>query len=647
MQARMKKPICKFAFFAACAFWIAGCQTPAVKSVAVPGADRSVAQAERLARQKEHAPAAQAFEESAARQNGDLRNRLLLRAAREWARASDLSRAQALLQQIGEQLPPAELTLRRIVAAEVALLAHQPDRALSELERIPAPPSRQDAPEILALRSRALFAYGRPLGAVLAALDREQLLNSATDIESNRRMVWDGIVQNAASGANLQAPPGASRTAAGWLELGRAALALSRNPFAAQTPITEWRAKYPEHPANELLNRYVLPQLDASLVYPEQIALLLPLSGPQQTSGAAVRDGFLAAALQHQDGRRPTIRIYDTVNGAAAAHRQALADGARFVVGPLIKEDIAQVLTATTSEAAPPIGAPSAPMLALNSALEYAPNSAANGATAASAIYQFALDPTDEAEQAAERAIADGKRHAAILSPNNEWGQRVSAAFSKRFTDLGGAVAASQGYDPASKDYSDPVKTALLINESLARAAKLSALLGIKIETEPRVRADIDVIFLASEPAPGRLIIPTLRFNLVSSLPIYAISNIFDPDSTANAELNGVMFTDIPWIIAPDDAAAQMRQTLAQYWPARMRGARSRLFAFGFDAYRLIPALQAHTAQLAASALPGMTGMLSIDSTGRVHRQLEWARILDGRALPIATPAVAAQVGAR
>jgi len=41
-------------------------------------------------------------------------------------------------------------------------------------------------------------------------------------------------------------------------------------------------------------------------------------------------------------------------------------------------------------------------------------------------------------------------------------------------------------------------------------------------------------------------------------------------------------------------------------------------------------------------AVPGMTGVLSVDDKGRVHRELDWARVSDGKAVPLAASATAA-----
>jgi outer membrane PBP1 activator LpoA protein len=65
----------------------------------------------------------------------------------------------------------------------------------------------------------------------------------------------------------------------------------------------------------------------------------------------------------------------------------------------------------------------------------------------------------------------------------------------------------------------------------------------------------------------------------------------------------------------------------------RARG-RGRLYAFGFDAYRLVPLLKAGRFGR-EHAVPGMTGLLSVDEHGRVHRELDWARVSNGKATPL------------
>jgi outer membrane PBP1 activator LpoA protein len=94
-----------------------------------------------------------------------------------------------------------------------------------------------------------------------------------------------------------------------------------------------------------------------------------------------------------------------------------------------------------------------------------------------------------------------------------------------------------------------------------------------------------------------------------------------------------VIFPDMPWVISPDSVSTDLRTALSRYWPVRARG-RGRLYAFGFDAYRIVPLLKAGKFG-SDHAIPGMTGLLSIDEHGRVRRELDWARVMDGKPVPL------------
>jgi uncharacterized protein len=600
------------------------CTPPVTQPGREPTDRRLVTQAEKLSRDGDHRGAAQAYEQAAAQAPGELRDRMLLRAAREYLRADQIDQASALLKQVSTTLPGADFALRAAVASEINLQQQHPEKALAELDRIPQPLPREDASELLALRARALFALNRPAAGITTALERERSLNGQDEVRANQRLIWQGLQQSAAGNADFSAPPGASATVTGWLDLGRAALTAARNPFTANEDLTDWRGRYPTHPANSLLNEDVLPNLGVGLAYPPQIGLILPLSGRQQGSGVAVRDGFLAALLQQEQSQRPMVNVYDSAEmGATTAYRRAIADGAQFVVGPLTKDDVTAI--ATSGE---------------TSVLTLALNQTADESNVPSLMFQFALDPEDEARQVAQRVTADGRMRGLLLLPNNEWGQRVFKAFDTELKTLGGTIAAMRFYDPAARDYSQPITQLLLIDESRARSNALSATLGTRLEFEPRRRGDAQFVFVGAQPVQGRSLRPALRFHLAEDLPVYATSDIFEPDTEANSDLEGVIFPDMPWVISPDAVSTQLRTALSKHWPVRARG-RGRLYAFGFDAYRLVPLLKAgkfgneHT-------VPGMTGLLSIDNKGRVHRELDWAQVAGGKPNPLSTAATTA-----
>jgi len=607
---------------------LAACTTPAIQPQP-PDGERQASHAQKLSHEGRHGEAAKAYEILASQSTGELRDRLRLRAAREHVRAGQNEQASALLQQVATRLPTADFILRAQVAAELALQARRPQQALAELDRIPKPPPRDVADEILALRARALFASNRPAAALDAALQRERGTSlSPQQLRANRRLIWEGLQRSAAGNADFTPPAGAGATLTGWLELGHAALITARNPFTAKEDLTRWRSRHPTHPANSFLNEEILPQLGAGLDYPAQIALVLPLSGRQQAFGMAVRDGFLAAMLQQEPSRRPMLNVYDTAQmGALTAYRRAIADGAQFVVGPLTKDEVAAIANS---------GETAVLTLALNQLA-----SGANTGGAPPLMFQFSLDPEDEARQVARRALADGRRRGLVLLPNNEWGRRLFSAFDIELKAHGGAVAGVRFYDSSQRDFSQPITQLLLIDESRARANALSSVLGTRLQFEPRRRGDAEFIFIGAQPVQGRSLRPALRFHLSEDLPVYATSDIYQPDDRANNDLEGVIFPDMPWVISPDAVSTQLRDALNRHWPVRARG-RGRLYAFGFDAYRIVPLLKAGKFG-EMHAISGMTGLLSVDEDGRVHRELDWARVSGSR--PVALGASRATAG--
>jgi outer membrane PBP1 activator LpoA protein len=605
---------------------LAACETTTTGGPPRPNTNRQYEQAERLSREGNPREAARQFEQVALQSPGELRDRLLLRAAKEYLRADDADRATAILKQVNPQLPTRDAVDRALVSGDLQLRAGRADRALSELNQIPQPLPQDALSEILSLRSRALFAANRPAAGVMTALDRERTLSSQQDQRANQRMIWEGLQRAASANADFTAPAGSNSVVAGWLDLGRAALIAARNPFTAKNDLNEWRTKYPTHPANAFLNEDVLPRLGVGLEYPPQIALVLPLSGRTASSGIAVRDGFMAALLQQEASRRPQLHVYDSAAmGATTAYRKAVADGAQFIIGPLVKDDV--VALAASNEV-------SVTTLALNQLAE--------DATAPSLMFQFALEPEDEARQVAQRLAADGRMRGLVLLPNDDWGQRVFRAFDSELKTLGGTIAGMRFYDTGSRDYSTPITQLLLTDESRARANALNAMLGQRLEFEPRRRGDAQFIFMGAFPAQGRSLRPALRFHLADDLPVYATSHIFEPDAQANADIDGVLFPHMPLVISPDSVSTELRSTLSKYWPARSRG-NSRLYAFGFDAYRLVPLLKAGKFG-SSNAVPGMTGLLSVDSKGRVRRELDWARVSEGKPVPVGAPLAASSL---
>jgi outer membrane PBP1 activator LpoA protein len=336
------------------------------------------------------------------------------------------------------------------------------------------------------------------------------------------------------------------------------------------------------------------------------IALVLPLTGRMAAAGTALRDGFLAAWFRADAQARPELRVYDTGPGATDAYRRAVADGAGVVVGPLAKEDVQAVAR---------IGERTVPTLALNALPD--------GEPVPPRFFQFALAPEDEARQVAARLVAEGRRVGVALVPAGEWGARVYGAFQAALEAGGGAVVAKQNFGPQTMDYSDLITALLGFDDSKRRHQQLVATLGMPLEFTPRRRDDVQFVFVAGQPTQGRLIRPQLKFHYAGDLPVYATSDVFDPNPSANEDLEGVSFPDAPWMISDDAAVAAVRDEVQVLGAQNVRR-RGRLYAMGYDAFGLAGQVAGFTAP---APLDGLSGRLTLGQDGRVQRTLAWATI--------------------
>ena len=386
----------------------------------------------------------------------------------------------------------------------------------------------------------------------------------------------------------------------------------------------------PRAPAQAVRYRDLKARITAALAHappppgPEgesgpHIALLLPVTGRAATPAISVRDGFMTAYYQSPAADRPRVRVYDTgTQSVAEALALAQRQGADFIVGPLTREEVV---------AAADFPGTRAPLLALNflPAEHVAPQR----------FYQDALSPEDEARLAARRILEDHHRHGVALVPAGDWGTRVLAAFRQELTAGGGDLIGTAQFDTARTDYSGPITEVLRISDSVARYKRLESVLGTKLQFEPRRRGDIEFIFAPAQASIERLLRPQLRFHYAGDIPTYATSDAFEPELHANDDLDGLMFPDMPWMLGGDLADA-VRSVTHEAWP---NGGpyRGRLFAFGFDAFRLAQALRRQGVAGSVS-VDGLTGRLSIDSERRVRRELGWAQLHNGevRLLPAA-----------
>jgi uncharacterized protein len=554
--------------------------------------------AQHLVQTGKHAEAAQAYAELATLEPATHDNYQML-SAEQWLAAGNIGAAKQAFAAVSAEARTKLPASRALVAAEIAYAENDGARAIHELDQIPVPTSADQAQNYWWIRGRSAFITAHPVEGTRALVERERWLTDPAALRANRTELYERIRSAAEHGQSLKAPPKTDPIVLGWLELGPVAVSLARDPMRATAALNNWKRLYPQHPANDSVLASATTQIAAATEFPDQIALLLPLSGRAEAIGAAVRDGFIAAYLEQDPAKRPRLRIYDvTAATVAGAYNQAILDGAGFIVGPLTKEDVAAVV---------PLCNGRIPVLALNF-LGESVSTPAN-------FYQFALSPEDEARSVARRVAADGRLNGVVIAPANEWGNRVAAAFADELSHLGGSVLDSQHYETAQADYADVIKQVLQVRV-------------VKGEP-PTHRTDAAFVFVAAGSAGvARQILPQLKFHYAGDVPVYSTSDSFEPDASANSDVDGMLFPDMPWMVADDPVTAQIRDGVRAAWPART-ARRDRLYAFGFDAYRLMPALRSK-ATSQPGQISGVTGKLHLDEHNRVHRDLDWAQIKNG-----------------
>lgn len=428
----------------------------------------------------------------------------------------------------------------------------------------------------------------------------------------NHDLLWQTLMQLSHQELNELEQRAVDPTLQGWYSLASISKNHQANLNKQLAMVDHWARNWPEHPASLRLPADL--QLLRHLVenQPQQVALLLPLTGKLEQASIAIRDGFMAAYFDaaEKGEQLPVVRVYDTNSMSAdQAYTQAVADGAEAVVGPLEKESISELALR-----------PELPVPTL--ALNYADTPYADQEQ----LYQFGLAVEDEAQQVAQQAWQDGNRRAMVFAPTSNWGDRSVDTFRETWQELGGDVIQDFRFG-GNEDYLGVIASALHITESKQRTRDLQRMLGRNMEFEPRRRQDVDMIFLVAHPQQARQIKPTLAFHYAGDVPVYATSQIFSgQDPASNQDMNGVRFTTLPWFFA---GSSPEKQALEKH--ANTAAAYQRLYALGVDAYHLYPRLR-QLREVTQARYYGYTGALSLNPENKIQRQQTWAQFKGGTA---------------
>ncbi|WP_266160330.1 penicillin-binding protein activator [Dyella silvatica] len=567
-------------------FALTGCIPPAAVQRS-PAETASALNADAMAKQGQFDQAAQAYL-TLAQQAPARRDHYLLLAAEAYRQEGALDRAMPLLAEIKrKQLDRDEPVRLDLLQAEVALNQHDAAHALqlTTQPNVPVPAPLQL--RLLELRARAMEGSGDFWGAARSRVEMDAQL-SGLDHAQNRKQIL--ALLNKLGVAPLKQRAAAMQPSdrmLPWIDE-----ALTQLGVAVARP----------QPTLEQQVGTLQPGSDANVregyKMPGKIALLLPSSGNYAAAGAAISEGFFAAYADasRNHAPRPPVRVYDsggTPASAIKAYQQAVDDGAQLVVGPLTRGEVSALFGMNPL----PV-----PLLALNH-----PD---DKSLPSSGVSEFGLLPETEGAQSADHMIERGIHSAYVIVSNEDYAQRAANAFKAELEARGGSVAGMGTLSSNSVNFANTI--------SGLNAADASSDAGI---------------FISMRPQQARLLLPQLKLARVN-LPVFATSHIYAgvDDAGANRDLDGVEFCDSPWLFNAQPGLPN-HEDVANQLPAA-RGMSARLFAFGMDAWNLVPYvdwLHEHP----GSYLPGATGQLTADQFGRVRRVMVWAKFQDGVAHPL------------
>lgn len=307
------------------------------------------------------------------------------------------------------------------------------------------------------------------------------------------------------------------------------------------------------------------------------------------------------------------LKIYDTTSQPMSQLlAQVQQDGATIVVGPLLKENVEEVMKSNTS----------LNVLALNQPgkVENRPN-----------LCYFALSPEDEARDAARHIHDQGKQTPLLLVPRGALGDRVVSAFADEWLKLGGGTVLQQRLGSTAELKSGVNGGGISLTGSPVSTlpSSVDISLGSPSDVPFSSGGSIDAAYIVATPEQIGYIKPliAMRNGSQSNVTLYASSRSAQGTSGPDfrLEMEGLQYSEIPMLAGSNPAL--MQQALSA---VRNDYSLARLYAMGADAWSLAN----HFAQMRQSPgyeLNGNTGDLTATPDCVINRKLSWLKYQQGQ----------------
>tara|TARA_B100000686_G_scaffold106915_1_gene113987 strand:- start:505 stop:2439 length:1935 start_codon:yes stop_codon:yes gene_type:complete len=412
----------------------------------------------------------------------------------------------------------------------------------------------------------------------------------------------------------LKQQPDMTKDDIAWIDLAQVSSDAAWQLEALRRDLDNWSADYPGHRATAIATA-LRPALCAS-PSPASIALLLPMTSPFTKAASAFHDGFMHLHDGDRPASRPLVSLYDfgeDTESIGDVYRTAVEAGADLVIGPLGRDAVSNLMAHSTM---------TVPTLLLGSD---------NTPKAPNAFF-VDLSRRSEAQSLVTHARSRGLKHALVLYTLTQATKAAADAATQAWQDQGGIITDTVIVDSTRSDFSEMISRMLGLSQAEEQTKTLQSVLtdALPITVLPRIRQDLDVIFLFADQNTARLLKPQIDFHHAGKLPIYSQNAVFTgtPDPVNDLDLEGILFSDMPWFVRRTGRFERSDNTLTG--TARYQGSGiDRLFALGMDAYRLgcqIPKSPANSAW----RYVGASGTFSLQNDGIIQRHPDWVIFRQG-----------------
>ncbi|BAT45158.1 penicillin-binding protein activator LpoA [Escherichia albertii] len=616
----------------------------------------------------------------------DTRINWQLLAIRALVKEGKTGQAVELFNQLPQELNDTQRREQSLLAVEIKLAQKDFTGAQTLLAKI-TPADLEQNQQARYWQAKIDASQGRPSLDLLRALIAQEPLLGAKEKQQNIDATWQALSSMTQDQANTLVINADENILQGWLDLQRVWFDNRNDPDMMKAGIADWQKRYPNNPGAKMLPTQLVNVKAFKPASTNKIALLLPLNGQAAVFGRTIQQGFEAAknlgtqpvaaqvaaapatdvaeqpqpqtvdgvaspaqaSVSDLTGEETTpqpapvsapsattaaisapanpsaeLKIYDTSSQPLSQIlNQVQQDGASIVVGPLLKNNVEELLKSNT-----PLN-----VLALNQ-----PENVENRAN----ICYFALSPEDEARDAARHIHGQGKQAPLVLIPRSSLGDRVANAFAQEWQKLGGGTVLQQKFGSTSELRAGVNGGSGIALTGSPIATSTSADTGTtsnpSLQTTPTSDqftnngGRVDAVYIVATPSEIAFIKPmiAMRNGSQSGATLYASSR--SAQGTAGPdfrlEMEGLQYSEIPMLAGNN--LPLMQQALSavnnDYSLARM-------YAMGVDAWSLANHFS-QMRQVQGFEINGNTGSLTASPDCVINRKLSWLQYQQGQVVP-------------